>query len=262
MSGKTLTESEKRTYLSSLSVSDLVELILFCESQHPDTPLYNPKTKSIVQELRNKVKASTTPETANAAIASDGEMPNYEELIPEALESLNDPNGSPPKHIFEWILLFVPLFNFTPWVRTNFFSNYPSLKERNVRGEATTVLHRLLRHGNLTREGHNYRVNPLNRRSANGNQSRSSSEEITFPLPAPGSGIKLPPDSQDAEYMVEKNPLGFSHAWQGSTNVGEKSPSSINEKSPSSIDEEAPPNLSPSVKVSPDQPLLADPQVQ
>lgn len=34
-------------------------------------------------------------------------------------------------------------------------------------------------------------------------------------FPAPGCGIKLPPESEDVEYLVQKNPVGFSHFFPG-----------------------------------------------
>ncbi|KAK9480187.1 hypothetical protein V1514DRAFT_326649 [Lipomyces japonicus] len=52
MLGGSLTDLEKRTYLLSLPVQHLVEIILMCEQQFPTLPIYSPNIKSILSQKR------------------------------------------------------------------------------------------------------------------------------------------------------------------------------------------------------------------
>ncbi|KAK9458149.1 hypothetical protein V1511DRAFT_491873 [Dipodascopsis uninucleata] len=57
LSGQNLSETEKRTYLLSLPVKQLVELILMCEREHPDLKIYSPN-------IKNPIKASTSSDSS------------------------------------------------------------------------------------------------------------------------------------------------------------------------------------------------------
>ena len=118
MSGATLTEDEKRTYLASLPMGSLVELLFYCEAQHPGLNIYNPDTKTIVAGIKaaaiahqELAKAVIPVKAAAPVINGDGtpviprtrESINYEELIIHALAAINDPVGVQPKHIWEWL---------------------------------------------------------------------------------------------------------------------------------------------------------------
>merc|ERR1711939_863623 len=57
MTGEALTEDEKKTYLTNLSISQLVDVIFYCEKQNPELAIYSPKTKEILEEMKNVAKA-------------------------------------------------------------------------------------------------------------------------------------------------------------------------------------------------------------
>lgn len=122
LSGATLTDDEKRTYLASLPLSSLVELVFFCEKVHPDLPLYDPQTKMIVAGIKSANVAAVakdqaedaTPgvngESAAAAESEDvlqGGVPNWEDMIVRAIATISDEKGSQAKAIFEWLGKFV-----------------------------------------------------------------------------------------------------------------------------------------------------------
>ncbi|CAA91894.1 Lsd1/2 complex PHD finger protein Phf2 [Schizosaccharomyces pombe] len=64
-----LSSEEKKSYLLSLPISQLVDILLFCEQLHPDIPFYSPKTSTIVQELQSKRSAFTA--TMNEPVTGD-----------------------------------------------------------------------------------------------------------------------------------------------------------------------------------------------
>ena len=113
MSGQTLTDEEKRAYLSSLPVGSLVDLLIFCEKTHPDLKIYDPDAKRIVAGFKSAPEQGVAGATA-AVPSVNGEPParvglggretiNYEELIIRCLWSVNDPVGIQPKYIWEWL---------------------------------------------------------------------------------------------------------------------------------------------------------------
>jgi len=119
LSGQNLTEDEKRTYLASLPLSSLVELIFFCERTHPDLPLYDPKTKSIVASIKTASVAAVgkdgdeeTPGVNGDSAPGEVEggepatltgVPNWEDMIVRAIATIGDEKGSQAKAIFEWL---------------------------------------------------------------------------------------------------------------------------------------------------------------
>lgn len=120
LSGQALTEDEKRTYLASLPLSSLVELIFFCEKLHPDLPLYDPQTATIVAGIKSAsvaagakdVREGSTPGVngngvvgeakPREAVAAAG-TPNWEDLIVRAVAAIGDENGSQAGVILDWL---------------------------------------------------------------------------------------------------------------------------------------------------------------
>jgi len=117
MSGESLTEDEKRTYLANLPMGSLVELLFFAEKQHPELQLYDPNTKTIVGEIKaaaasHEVSIKVTP-ARGGGVHTNGDTIapgargrasiDYEELIIRALAAINDPVGVQPKIIWEWL---------------------------------------------------------------------------------------------------------------------------------------------------------------
>jgi linker histone H1 and H5 family len=69
------------------------------------------------------------------------DLPHYELMIVKALEAINDPNGSPPKSIWEWMN-----------------NNYPC--NPKFRASASQALQKALKKGRLLKTGSLYKVNP------------------------------------------------------------------------------------------------------
>ena len=117
MSGANLTEDEKRTYLASLPMGSLVELLFLAERQHPDLQLYDPNIKAIVAGIKTAATSHEVPVKATPArgggVHTNGDTIapgtrgrvsiDYEELIIRALAAINDPVGVQPKIIWEWL---------------------------------------------------------------------------------------------------------------------------------------------------------------
>ncbi|PWW76922.1 hypothetical protein C7212DRAFT_357535 [Tuber magnatum] len=187
LSGQSLTEDEKRAYLASLPLSSLVELIFFCEKAHPDIPLYDPKTRSIVANIKT---------TSATAVGKDGddETPGVNgDSAPGEAEG-----GEPPT------LTGVP--NWEDMID----SNYPALEDRDIRSEAQGSLQSALRKSRLLREGHSYKVNP----EYVSNKSCAPSQTDNIPIIPPGSGIKLPPETEDTDgLLVDDDLVAFSHRF-------------------------------------------------
>ncbi len=75
MSGQSLTENEKKTYLANLSLAQLVDLLFFCEEQHPDLEFYSPDAREIVDCLHSAAKAAAARGLAEET-ARDGKTKN------------------------------------------------------------------------------------------------------------------------------------------------------------------------------------------
>lgn len=93
-------------------------------------------------------------------------------------------------------------------------SNYPALDSTNIRSEAQGSLQSALRKNRLLREGHSYKINP---------EYVSKSLPTTtdsIPVIAPGSGIKLPPETEDVDgLLVDDDLVAFSHRFH-ETGIG------------------------------------------
>jgi hypothetical protein len=69
------------------------------------------------------------------------DLPHYELMIVNALHAINDPNGSPPKAIWDWMN-----------------SNYPC--NPKFRASASQALQKALKKGRLVKTGSLYKINP------------------------------------------------------------------------------------------------------
>lgn len=129
LSGLGLTDDEKRTYLASLPLSSLVELVFFCEKTHPDLPLYDPQTKKIVAGIKSAnvaavakdrdedVAPGVNGDSAGAVDSEEGPqggVPNWEDMIVRAITAIGDEKGSQAKAIFEWLGKYVFRINLSP----------------------------------------------------------------------------------------------------------------------------------------------------
>ena len=125
--------------------------------------------------------------------------------------------------------------------------NHSFLANREVRAEAQNPLQKLLRLNRVIREGHQYRVNPSHPQNSgvafsspnttsiptsarsttynNHNNTRAPDSQVISVSQAssqasptgfliPGAGIKLPPENEDDEMLVEdEQDRVFSHRW-------------------------------------------------
>lgn len=87
-------------------------------------------------------------------------------------------------------------------------SNYPAIEGRDIRSEAQGSLQSALRKNRLVREGHSYKINP--------EYISKSAPQTTdsIPIIAPGSGIKLPPETEDDSLLVDDDLVAFSHKFR------------------------------------------------
>ncbi|KAG0635172.1 hypothetical protein HOY80DRAFT_893611, partial [Tuber brumale] len=193
LSGQNLTEDEKRTYLASLPLSSLVELIFFCERAHPDLPLYDPKTKSIVANIKMASVTTVGKDGDEEAPGVNGDSAPGEVEGREPTTLTGVPNWEDMITIFEWLS-----------------NNYLALEDRDIRSEAQGSLQSALRKSRLLREGHSYKVNP----EYISNKSFAPSQTDNIPVISPGSGIKLPPETEDTDgLLVDDDLVAFSHRF-------------------------------------------------
>ncbi|KTW26168.1 hypothetical protein T552_03059 [Pneumocystis carinii B80] len=244
--GANLTEEEKKTYLASLPLSHLVELLFFCEKMCPSIPFYAPNTREILMEIRRAKEEAIMNENSiteqlngehfdpesilddsDLSDAADsnadpdnlkGDLPSYENMIIEALTSIHEPRGVPPRIIYEWME-----------------SNYPTLNPR-FRASASQALQKAVKKGRLQKDGSNYFLNTdyngkyvynskLSQQlqlqeSIHKNPTINMASSISFSenqlqlgtLPHLQQGLKLPPELQDPQnFLMDDNNEVFSH---------------------------------------------------
>ncbi|CAB09774.1 PHD finger protein Phf1 [Schizosaccharomyces pombe] len=125
-----LSESDKKMYLSSLPTPHLADLILFCEKSYPSLPIYNPRTRELLGEIRHQLLVSSerqqislqerlhakqdeapsdepapVPYTASY-VANSGTLYDYPTLIRLAIRNTLSPSKD---EIFNWLAQNVPL---------------------------------------------------------------------------------------------------------------------------------------------------------
>ncbi|KAG4304380.1 hypothetical protein PORY_002090 [Pneumocystis oryctolagi] len=241
--GANLTEEEKKTYLASLPLSHLVELLFFCEKMCPSIPFYAPNTREILIEIRRAKEEAIMNENSiteqqngehfdpesildddselsdaadsNADADNLRDLPSYENMIIEALTAIHESKGVPPRIIYEWME-----------------SNYPTLNPR-FRASASQALQKAVKKGKLQKDGSNYFLNTnyngklafsskLSQQlheSINKNSPINVASSISFSenqlqlgtLPH-HQGLKLPPELQDSQnFPMDDNSEVFSH---------------------------------------------------
>ncbi|RHZ80508.1 hypothetical protein Glove_134g178 [Diversispora epigaea] len=175
ISGNGLTEIQKITYLSSLPQRVLIDLILIAEKLHPDLPLYPADVREKIRSssstpndnllnVNNQILSTTPPpnqsftpqiSNTNTQLTQNNQtdpsrahlpvvgvdLPSYEEMIVQALESIADPAGSAPRSIFEWMK-----------------STYPLHKK--FRASASQALQKAVKKERVFRIGTVYQLNP------------------------------------------------------------------------------------------------------
>ncbi|BFZ62987.1 hypothetical protein YB2330_004099 [Saitoella coloradoensis] len=225
LSGKELTDEEKKIYLASLPTAHLVELVLFSERSFPDVPIYPPNVKDVLAEIAAAKEAAlqAEKEAARAAelpgnigeIPADLEgpaqsaqpgvaLPSYEQMIVRGLAEINEPKGTPPRVIYKWME-----------------TNYPL--EPNFRQTAALVLQKAVKKGRLEKAGHYYKINPdyvpteEDLAAATNDTTTAALAAVTADAvpaepaapgippdftPQPGEGIRIPPAADDEENLL------------------------------------------------------------
>ncbi|KAG5518861.1 hypothetical protein PMAC_002392 [Pneumocystis sp. 'macacae'] len=233
--GANLTEEEKKTYLASLPLSHLVELLFFCEKMCPNIPFYAPNTREILMEIRHAKEEAIMNENSitdqlngenfdpesvldedselsdavdsNADADNLKDLPSYENMIVEALTAIHDSRGVPPRIIYEWMERF--------------------------RASASQALQKAVKKGKLQKDGSNYFLNTdsngkfaynsklsqqlhesLSKNSPINTASSISFSENQLQLGAlpHHQGLKLPVELQNSQsFTVDDNNEVFSH---------------------------------------------------
>jgi hypothetical protein len=94
-----------------------------------------------------------TQQTVEPPIYGQGtDLPHYELMIVHALQAISDPNGSPPKVIWDWMNRYISLTDNTEG------SNYPC--NPKFRASASQALQKALKKGRLIKSGSLYKINP------------------------------------------------------------------------------------------------------
>ncbi|KAG5357216.1 SWM histone demethylase complex subunit phf1 [Yarrowia sp. C11] len=190
-SGEGFSTQVKKTYLSSLSKAQLVELILYAENNAPKLPLYSPQTHSIVlqMQLENSNKTDTTK--SNRRLLSSI---NYEDLLIDTLKAKSNGEEASAQQIWKWIAS-----------DTN-----PDTVDPKFVQAATMALQRALREGKILKRGKSYRVNPHYQKSSEISLSLliSLDDEAMF---SDEVVLKLPPATEeDLYYTIDDNDDVFS----------------------------------------------------
>jgi len=162
----------KRRYLSCLPLNRLVNTILDLEMRGSrlDTSfgshMWPPDLEAAVREMEAAGGISAEPESSrDAGRGKEGKgkerrptdrdrdghpdnfnagvngLPNYEEMIVEALYDIGDDDGCPPKVIFDWIAERYPI-------------------KSNFRPSAHQAIQKSHKRGRLEKTGNKYRLNP------------------------------------------------------------------------------------------------------
>ncbi len=121
--GAGLTEEQKKTYLASLPISHLVQLILFANEKNPGIELFAPDTEAILSDIHKKQEQAILEEqqrslqpiaveeldeekdegSGDEYIEEQSNLPPLEDMILRAIASINAPHGCSPREIYDWI---------------------------------------------------------------------------------------------------------------------------------------------------------------
>ena len=95
--GEGLSSDVKKTYLSSLSKAQLVELIQYAETMEPKLKLYSPNTHSIALKMQLENSKRKFPTSSQ-----NGKV-DYEDLLVDALSAKAGGQGVELTQIWRWI---------------------------------------------------------------------------------------------------------------------------------------------------------------
>jgi hypothetical protein len=137
MTGEGLSLEVKQTYLTSLSKTQLVELIRYAETLNPRLPLYSPHTHSIALKMQLENSKRPFPSSQNGKI-------DYEDLLVDALNVKSGGKGVELSQIWSWIARD---------------THSPDTVDSAFVQSATRALQRALRRGRLIKRGSLYSVN-------------------------------------------------------------------------------------------------------
>ncbi|KAH8922499.1 hypothetical protein BT69DRAFT_1282187 [Atractiella rhizophila] len=175
ISGEKFPIQDKREWLNLLPHQILIELILGLDATRQGLKLYPQNLEELVQskkeedrkrsaaraklaldklsKLRHSIekqrktgrKKREGPSIPGVALdtpaipISSNTLPGYEDMIASAIKAINDPNGSPPRLIFEWMNDAYPL-------------------HKNFKASASQTLTKAVKRGRLTKSGSLYKL--------------------------------------------------------------------------------------------------------
>lgn len=186
ITGEGLSLEMKKTYLSSLSKAQLVELIEYAETLEPKLPLYSPNTHSLAlkMQLQN-----------NKRLHQSGSKVDYEDLLVDAMNAKAMGKGVELSQIWSWI---------------EKDTNSANTIDSSFLQSATRALQRALRRGRIIKNGNLYYVNPSYQPPSELSLSQylSTDDEALFseiPMRIP------PPTEEDQYFCIDDNDEVFSH---------------------------------------------------
>ncbi|CAN6639045.1 hypothetical protein TRVA0_017S01376 [Trichomonascus vanleenenianus] len=185
--GDGLSLEVKKTYLSSLSRAQLVELILYAETLNPKLPIYSPHAHSVA--LKMQLQNNRRPHDLNTKI-------DYEDLLVDAMNAKSMGNGVELQQIWSWI--------------DHDTNSANSVVDTSFVQAATRALQRALRRGRILKNGNLYYVNteyqPPSELSLS--QFLATDDDAMFSEMA----MRIPPPSEeDQYYCIDDNEEVFSH---------------------------------------------------
>lgn len=187
MSGEGLSLEVKKTYLSSLSRAQLVELVQFAETLNPKVPLYSPHTHTIA--LRMQLENNKRLHHSGSSTRVD-----YEDLLVDAMMAKSMGQGVELKQIWQWIDTDTE----SDTVNSTFLQS------------ATRALQRALRRGRIIKNGNLYYVNQSYQPPSELSLSqylRADDEALFSEIP-----MRIPPATEeDQYYCIDDNEEVFSH---------------------------------------------------
>ncbi|KAA8910190.1 hypothetical protein TRICI_004208 [Trichomonascus ciferrii] len=186
ITGEGLSLEMKKTYLSSLSKAQLIELIEYAETLEPKLPLYSPNTHSLAlkMQLQN-----------NKRLHQSGSKVDYEDLLVDAMNAKAMGKGVELSQIWSWI---------------EKDTNSANTIDSSFLQSATRALQRALRRGRIIKNGNLYYVNPSYQPPSELSLSQylSTDDEALFseiPMRIP------PPTEEDQYFCIDDNDEVFSH---------------------------------------------------
>jgi hypothetical protein len=160
LTGEGLSMDVKKTYLSSLSKAQLIELIQYAETLDSKMPLYSPQTHTIVLKMQLENNKRPFPS------ASHNGQVDFEDLLVDAMTANSGGQGVQLSQIWKWIARD---------------TNSPNMVDSTFKQSATRALQRALRRGRIIKTGDLYHVNTayVSRAKIEGDQTWSAHKLLT-----------------------------------------------------------------------------------